>query len=112
VTGREANEKYGVLVIQELLRHGSYPFYVGSSFGTLIAPSGGPDRYDYDYDTAAVVRYRSRRDFLEIFRDSNKVGLTHKIAAIHETVVVCTSPGIFISDILIVVVLLLIMILP
>lgn len=100
-TGREANEMYGKLVLKELLRHGSYPFYTGQALGTVIA-------HDH-FDQVAVVRYRSRRDMLEIFENPQEVGLEHKFAGIYETTVVCSSPGLFISDVLIGCILLLIL---
>jgi hypothetical protein len=113
LTGREANNIYGVTVIKELLKRGSYPLYTGKSLGTVISgmghsqPSSSSSLY---YDTVAVVRYRSRVDFFAIFVDTEaEASLKHKFAGIFDTVVVCSSPGIMLSDILISLLLLLAM---
>lgn len=108
MTGREANDIYAKVVIKGLLSHGSYPYYVGKALGTIIGTSS--DSKDY-FDQVAVVRYRSRRDMLEIFQSPEEVGLEHKFAGIYETVVVCTAPTIFLSDIFIGIILVFILVL-
>jgi hypothetical protein len=78
---RAADRRYARAIIRPLLRHASVMVFVGRRSGSFIEPAGA-DRWHY----VAMVRYRSRRDFLRfalaIERDDIVV---HKWAAIEKT---------------------------
>lgn len=78
---READRRYGRLLAPELLKRGCVPIFIGLRAGRFIEPDGEP-RWDY----AALVRYRSRRDFLHFALAIERQGIVqHKWAAIEHT---------------------------
>ena len=85
---READRRYGRLIIWPLLRNGSHPVFVARRAVRFIEPDGCDD-----WHYVAMVRYRSRRDFLRfalaIERDDIVV---HKWAAIEKTHVFPVRP--------------------
>lgn len=85
---READRRYGRLILWPLLRNGSHPVFVARRAGRFIEPDGCDD-----WHYVAMVRYRSRRDFLRfalaIERDDIVV---HKWAAIEKTHVFPVRP--------------------
>ena len=103
-TGREADGIYAAVVVKDLLRHGSYPFYMGQALGTVIGSNSNDSQEGSDhFDVAAAVRYRSRRDMVEIFQNrQDDVGMQHKFAGIYDTTVVCASPELLITDVFVV----------
>lgn len=85
---READKRYGKSIMGDLLRHGNLLFFVARRSGNFIVPEGA-DAWHY----VAMVRYRSRRDFLKFARDSNKGDkFMHKWAAIEKTHVFPVKP--------------------
>lgn len=78
---------YARAVIPALLSHGSFPVYVGLVRGLMLGNN------PTEFSRAAVVRYRSLRDFLEIFTDpAMAAGVNHKFASMAYTEARPTSP--------------------
>ena len=78
---------YSRAVAPALLRHGCFPIYLGQVRGVLLGDDGtGVNR-------VAIVRYRSLRDFLDIFADpAMSEGAKHKFASLSHTQVIATTP--------------------
>lgn len=78
---READRRYGKAVIKPLLRHGSLILFVARRSGSFIEPAGA-DAWHY----VAMVRYRSRRDFLRFALATQRDDIfVHKWAALEKT---------------------------
>ena len=76
-----ADMRYSKIVLPELLKRGSYPIYVSNVVGEFITPPGAET-----WDTVAIVRYRSRRDMLDMMEPLQRLGGgVHKWAAIETT---------------------------
>jgi hypothetical protein len=76
-----ADARYNRAVVPLLLKRACIPIFLGRSAGTFLAPAG-TDRWD----CVALVRYRSRRDFLGLCADLAKDRADiHKWAAIETT---------------------------
>ena len=85
---RKADMRWGKAIFWPLLRYGSHPIFVARRTGTFIEPDGA-DAWHY----VAMVRYRSRRDFLRFVLVVQKSGVTvHKWAAIEKTHVFPVKP--------------------
>ncbi|WP_439114183.1 hypothetical protein [Hydrogenophaga sp.] len=80
-SARRADQRYARAIIWPLLRHGSLPIFIARRSGGFVEPEGA-DPWHY----VAMVRYRSRRDFLRFALHIERAGLTvHKWAAIEKT---------------------------
>lgn len=91
VTGVDANDAYGRLVLPHLLRRGSYPVFTSSKIGAFL--NEGAYGADF-FQEVAIVRYRSRRDMLDMILDPEfKAGSPHKFAALAKNVAVPTRGG-------------------
>ena len=85
---RAADRRYGKAVIGPLLRHGSLIMFVAKRTGTFIEPEGA-DAWHY----VAMVRYRSRRDFLRFALATQRDDIfVHKWAALEKTHVFPVKP--------------------
>ena len=85
---READRRYGKSIIWPLLSNGNMVLFVGKKSGQFITPVGA-DEWHY----VAMVRYRSRRDFLKFAIASNQADkFVHKWAAIEKTHVFPVRP--------------------
>ena len=85
MTGREAGRAYYRVVVPALLKRGSYPVLVSETLQTLLSAGAGTDFFEQ----LAVVRYRSRRDLLEMVASpAFLAGVPHKWASLEKTVVV------------------------
>ena len=85
---RAADRRYGKAVIGPLLRHGSLIMFVAKRTGTFIEPDGA-DVWHY----VAMVRYRSRRDFLRFALATQRDDIfVHKWAALEKTHVFPVKP--------------------
>lgn len=91
VTGADANDAYAKVVLPHLLRRGSYPMFTASKItGLLNENAPGADFFQ----EVAIVRYRSRRDMLDMILDPNfKAGSPHKFAALAKNVALPTRGG-------------------
>jgi len=87
-SAREADQRYGRSILWPLLRNGNLVIFVARRSGVFITPEGA-DAWNY----AAMVRYRSRRDFLRFAIESNQADkFVHKWAAIEKTHVFPVKP--------------------
>lgn len=85
---READKRYGKAVIWPLLKHGNVMLFIARRSGSFIDPEGA-DSWHY----VAMVRYRSRRDFLRFALETERADLfVHKWAAIEKTHVFPVKP--------------------
>lgn len=85
---READRRYGRSITWPLLRYGNLPIWIARRAGNFIEPEGA-DAWHY----VAMVRYRSRRDFLRFALASEKKNnFIHKWAAIEKTHVFPVQP--------------------
>lgn len=81
VSGVTADRRYGRQVLGPLLRVGSLPIFIGRRRGHLVEPEG----FD-EWNMVAMVRYRSRRDFLRFaYAITRRDIAVHKWAAIEKT---------------------------
>ena len=85
---READKRYGKAIVGDLLRNGNLIFFVARRSGNFMVPEGA-DAWHY----VAMVRYRSRRDFLKFAVQANQADkFIHKWAAIEKTHVFPVQP--------------------
>jgi hypothetical protein len=76
-----ADARYNRAVVPLLLKRACIPVFLGRSAGRFLAPEGAET-----WDRVALVRYRSRRDFLGLCADLAKDRAdVHKWAAIEAT---------------------------
>lgn len=85
---RAADRRYGKAILPHLLRYGNLPVFIGTRCGRFVEPPG-VDRWD----VVAMVRYRSRRDFLRFALAITRDRITvHKWAAIENTQIFPVRP--------------------
>jgi len=85
---READKRYGKAVLWPLLRHGNVMLFVARRTGNFVVPEGA-EAWHY----VAMVRYRSRRDFLRFAIASSQADIfVHKWAAIEKTHIFAVKP--------------------
>jgi hypothetical protein len=76
-----ADARYNRAIIPYLLKHGGLPVFLGKPQGRFIDEAG-----DAEWDRVALVRYRSRRDMLEMVADlAGQNVAVHKWASIEKT---------------------------
>ena len=85
---RKADQRYGRAIVWPLLRYGNHPVFIARRAGRFIDPDGA-DQWHY----VAMVRYRSKRDFLRFaLMIENRDIAVHKWAAIEKTHVFPVQP--------------------
>lgn len=85
---RAADRRYGKAIISRLLRYGNLPVFIAPRIGSFIHPAGADD-----WHYVAMVRYRSRRDFLRFALAIERDDITvHKWAALEKTHVFPVRP--------------------
>ncbi len=85
---READKRYGKSIIGDLLRYGNVVIFIARKSGDFVRPEGA-DAWHY----VAMVRYRSRRDFVRFAMRANQADkFMHKWAAIEKTHVFPVKP--------------------
>jgi hypothetical protein len=85
---READKRYGKSIIGDLLRYGNLVIFIARKSGDFVKPEGA-DAWHY----VAMVRYRSRRDFVRFAIRANQADkFMHKWAAIEKTHVFPVKP--------------------
>ena len=98
-TGQQANALYGKAVVKELLKRGSYPVFLSRKLATLYHAGEGTDFFE----EVGIVRYRSRRDLLEMATSEKfRSAEPHKWASMENTVVVPTRKFILLDPTVIV----------
>ena len=81
ISGVAADRRYGRRIIWPLLKVGSLPLFIARRQGSLVEPAGS-----HDWQMVAMVRYRSRRDFLRFALEITAQDIAiHKWAAIEKT---------------------------
>jgi hypothetical protein len=76
-----ANDRYNRAIIPMLLRHGGHPLFASNVAGQFIHPAGADD-----WDQVSMVRYRSRRDMIQMAIEIAGNGIDiHKWAALEKT---------------------------
>lgn len=82
-TGAQASAAYGRAMMPLLLQRGSYPMTLAQREATILSSLGAEAG---TFDTLAVVRYRSRRDFLEMVTSpAFETAVVHKWASLENT---------------------------
>jgi hypothetical protein len=85
---READKRYGKAIIWPLLKRACLPIFIARKTGQFVNDAHAPE-----WHYVAMVRYRSRRDFLNFALDIEKQGISvHKWAAIELTQVFPVRP--------------------
>lgn len=85
---READRRYGRRIIWPLLRRASLALFIAPRVGRFIDAPGMPE-----WHYVALVRYRSRRDFLSFAQEIEQADIVlHKWAAIETTQVFPVRP--------------------
>jgi len=87
-SARAADKRYGRAALRPMLRQGSIPIFLAKCSGRFI---DADDASPWDY--VAMVRYRSRRDFLRfaVTIESRDIAI-HKWAAIKQTQITPLKP--------------------
>ena len=87
-SARDADKRYGRAVLLPLLRCGAMPIFLARCAGRFVGPEGAAP-----WNYVAMVRYRSRRDFLRfaVAIESQDIAI-HKWAAIEETHITPLQP--------------------
>ncbi len=85
---RQADQRYGKAIIWPLLKRACLPIFIARKTGQFVNDANAPE-----WHYVAMVRYRSRRDFLNFALDIEKQGISvHKWAAIEQTQVFPVRP--------------------
>ena len=94
--GRAANLAYGRIVLPMLLQHACYPIVLMNTSHSPVINTIG-DSMDF-FTQVALVRYRSRRDFLVIFTSAALIeGIRFKFESIDQTLATPLSPMLFVD---------------
>jgi hypothetical protein len=84
----EADRRYGRAIVPHLLRYGNVPLFLARRTGSFIEPDAAER-----WQVVAMVRYRSRRDFLRFVKAISDHSIAmHKWAAIESTHVFPVHP--------------------
>jgi hypothetical protein len=85
---RAADRRYAKAIVWPLLRHGNLVLFVARRTGRFMQPPGADD-----WHYVAMVRYRSRRDFLRFALAIERADIVvHKWAAIERTHIFPVKP--------------------
>lgn len=88
-TGAEADTAYGRAILPLLLKRGSYPVAGATRSYTIINSLGQPTA---SFDKVAMVRYRSRRDLIDMITSEAFLSAeVHKWASLENTLVAPAS---------------------
>ena len=84
-TGEDAAKLYNRAVIKELFKRGSYPVFYSKKMANLLSDGDGTDFFEH----VGIVRYRSRRDLLNMVESPVYMEtIKHKWASLEKTVAV------------------------
>ncbi|MEL6295508.1 MAG: hypothetical protein AAFV87_10925 [Pseudomonadota bacterium] len=91
----DARRAYGVGVLPELLKRGSYPVFSATQMTTVIASiPAETNRFEW----VVIARYRSRRDLLEMsLSDGFRAAAVHKWASLDGTIVMPTARSLYLD---------------
>ncbi|MEM8977210.1 MAG: hypothetical protein AAGD43_34600, partial [Pseudomonadota bacterium] len=91
ITGAEASALYGQAVLPQLLLRGSYPVERATRYNTIINSVGETAG---EFESFAMVRYRSRRDLIDMLSsDAFGEANIHKWASLENTLVAPSKSG-------------------
>ncbi len=83
-----AERRYAKGILPRLLKRASMPVFLGTPTGLFLQPDGSEV-----WDQVGIVRYRSRRDFLEMVAELSQLDVgVHKWASIEKTQVFPVAP--------------------
>ena len=86
---KEAEARYGAIVVPLLLERGGHPVFVSERAGLMLG------KFGEQVDRVGVVRYRSLRDLLDMIADERMLeGSAYKNASLAHTEVFITRPTI------------------
>jgi len=89
--------RYFEHMVPALLSRASHPVMTGDAIGLAIDAFGIEQAQEWD--AGAVFRYRSRRTFMEVVRNPDFGGEHHfKQAALTKTIAYPVEPGLYLSD--------------
>ncbi|MEM6322869.1 MAG: hypothetical protein AAF748_04260 [Pseudomonadota bacterium] len=92
ITGKEADRLYGQAVLPQLLLRGSYPVARATRYNTIINSVGETAGA---FGSFAMVRYRSRRDLVDMLSsDAFRAVNVHKWASLENTLVAPMNNGV------------------
>ncbi|MFK7913644.1 MAG: hypothetical protein AB8B93_06990 [Pseudomonadales bacterium] len=96
-TAQDYNDHYMEHMYPQLLSRACHPIFFGTGAGVSVDVSGIDGAHGWDL--AALVRYKSRRAFLEIITHPN-MNDRHgfKLAAMAKTIAYPVEPGLYVSD--------------
>ncbi len=104
-TGEDAAKLYNRAVIRELIKRGSYPVFYSKKMTNLLSENDGTDFFEH----VGIVRYRSRRDLLNMAESpAYEKCIKHKWASLEKTVAVPTrrvmmiDPTIIVTSVMII----------
>lgn len=91
LTGKQADMLYGQAVLPQLLLRGSYPVARATRYSTIINSVGETAG---GFESFAMVRYRSRRDLIDMLSsDAFQKANIHKWASLENTLVAPSNNG-------------------
>jgi hypothetical protein len=105
-TGEDAAKLYNRAVIRELIKRGSYPVFYSRKMANLLSENDGTDFFEH----VGIVRYRSRRDLLNMVESPvYEECIKHKWASLEKTVAVPTrrvmmiDPTVIVTSVMIII---------
>lgn len=85
----DADARYNRAIVPVLLKHGGHPLFLGDPMGRFLDEPGDHTAWE----RVALVRYRSRRDLIEMVVELAGAGIgVHKWASIEKTQVFPNKP--------------------
>jgi uncharacterized protein (DUF1330 family) len=85
-SGREAYQRYSEVALRTVAEVGGQLVYLGRVAASVIAPAGE------EWDDVALVRYPSRRAFVEMIgRADYQAAAVHRSAALADSRLICTE---------------------
>lgn len=83
----------------QLLKRACHPIFLSAGVNYVSDVTGVGEAATSGWDSAALLRYRSRRSFLEVVAHSDTQGRhDYKIAAMSKTIAYAVEPQIYVSD--------------
>ena len=87
-------------IYTQLFRRASHPAFAGSALNYTADEFGVGSDAAFGWDSAALMRYRSRRSFLGVFtHPETRNRYQYKVAAMVKTIAYPVEPALYLSDI-------------
>lgn len=98
-TASDYVDHYMEHMFPQLLKRASHPIFLSAGVNYVSDVTGVGDAAASGWDSAALLRYRSRRSFLEIVAHPTLQGRhDYKIAGMSKTIAYAVEPTIYVSD--------------